>query len=105
MSGYRGMHDIGGLPAGEVVPAEHDYALWEKRVDALMVLLTKKKLMTVDELRRNIESLGADAYEKMSYYERWIYAIAQTLIQRGVISIDELGRQIAAVQARSDDGN
>ncbi len=105
MSSYRGVHDIGGLPGGEVVPTEHDYALWEKRVDAMMVLLSKKNLMTVDELRRNIESLGADAYDKMSYYERWIYAIAQTLIQRGVISIDELGRDIAAVQGRSDDGN
>ncbi len=105
MSSYRGVHDIGGLPGGEVVPTEHDYALWEKRVDAMMVLLSKKNLMTVDELRRNIESLGADAYDKMNYYERWIYAIAQTLIQRGVISIDELGRHIAAVQARSDDGN
>ncbi len=105
MSSYRGVHDIGGLPGGEVVPTEHDYALWEKRVDAMMVLLSKKGLMTVDELRRNIESLGADAYDTMSYYERWIYAIAQTLIQRGVISIDELGRHIAAVQGRSDDGN
>lgn len=105
MNTYRGVHDIGGLPAGEVIPSEHDFALWEKRVDALMVLLSRKKLMTVDELRRNIESLGADAYDKMSYYERWIYAITQTLIQRGVISIDELGVRIADVQARSDGAN
>lgn len=102
MTNYRGVHDIGGLPAGPVEPGEHDYALWEKRVDALLVLLTKKGLMTVDELRRNIESLGADAYDKMNYYERWIYSITQTLIQRGVISIDELGRRIAEAQARGD---
>lgn len=100
MENYRGMHDVGGLPAGKVNPDEHDYALWEKRVDALMMLLSKKNLMTVDELRRNIEALGADAYDKMAYYERWIYAITQTLIQRGVISIDDLGRRIAEVQAR-----
>jgi hypothetical protein len=96
---YRGIHDMGGLPAGKVEPSEHDYALWEKRVDALMVLLSKKGFMTVDELRRNIESLGADAYDKMSYYERWIYAVTQTLIQRGVISVEELGRRIAEAQA------
>ena len=29
-----------------------------------------------DERRRAIESLGADAYERLSYYERWIAAIA-----------------------------
>jgi hypothetical protein len=38
----RGVHDLGGLPAGPVDRAEHDYALWEKRVDALMVLLGHK---------------------------------------------------------------
>jgi len=91
---YRGVHDMGGLPAGKVMVSEHDYALWEKRVDALMVLLSKKGHVTVDELRRNIETLGAEAYDKMSYYERWIYSITQTLIQRGVITIEELGSGI-----------
>ena len=95
MMNYRGIHDMGGLQAGKVEANEHDYALWEKRVDALMVLLSKKGHVTVDELRRNIETLGADAYDKMSYYERWIYAITQTLIQRGVITIEELGSAIA----------
>ena len=60
--------------------------------------------MTVDELRRNIEGLGQDAYDKMSYYERWIHSITQTLIQRGVISIDELGRKMAEAQAHADGG-
>ena len=98
----RGHHDMGGLPAGTVEPAEHDYALWEKRVDALMVLLGHKdrRLITVDELRRHIESLGPEAYDTMSYYERWIYAITQALLQRGVITVDELGHKIEAIQAR-----
>jgi hypothetical protein len=95
---------MGGLPAGAVERTEHDYALWEKRVDALMMLLSSKdrRLLTVDELRRNIESLGPDAYDTMSYYERWIYAITQTLIQRGVITVDELGRTINAVEDREE---
>jgi hypothetical protein len=99
---YRGIHDMGGLPATKVEATEHDYALWEKRVDALLVLLSKKGHVTVDELRRNIETLGAEAYDKMSYYERWIYAITQTLIQRGTISIDELGTGIAQAQAHGE---
>lgn len=102
MMNYRGIHDMGGLPAGKVEASEHDYALWEKRVDALMVLLSKKGHLTVDELRRNIETLGADAYDKMSYYERWIYAITQTLIQRGIITVDELGSSIAQAQAHGE---
>lgn len=93
---------MGGLPAAAVEPTEHDYALWEKRVDALLSLLSDKGLMTVDELRGGIESLGAAAYERMSYYERWMHAVAQTMIRRGVVSVDELGRKIAEVQGRPD---
>jgi hypothetical protein len=95
-------HDLGGREAGPVEKTEHDYALWEKRVDALMVLLSARKLITVDELRRNIEDLGADAYHKLTYYERWIHAVTQTLIQRGVITIDELGRRMAQVEQRTE---
>ena len=104
----RGHHDMGGLPAGKVERTEHDYADWERRVDALMVLLSGirggKKLMTVDELRKNIEAIGPDAYEKMSYYERWVTSITQTMIQRGVITTDELGRKMQEVQGRERDG-
>jgi hypothetical protein len=102
----RSHHDMGGQPAGPVAHAEHDYALWEKRVDALLVLLSRKdrRLITVDELRRNIESLGAEAYDAMTYYERWIHSISQTLIQRGVISIDELGKRMAEVEQRHERG-
>jgi hypothetical protein len=93
---------MGGLPAGPVEPSEHDYAHWEKRVDALMVLLSapERRLLRVDELRRNIEGLGPDAYHAMSYYERWIAAITRVLLERGVITSDELGRRIEAVRAR-----
>jgi len=109
MSGFdpaRSHHDMGGQPAGAVGRSEHDYSRWEKRVDAMLVLLAGKdrKLMTVDELRKNIEAIGPAAYDQMSYYERWIHSIAQTLIQRGVISIEELGRKMAEVEARHAKG-
>ncbi len=70
-----------------------------------MVLLTgvkggRKKRMTVDELRKNIEALGPEAYERMSYYERWVISITQTMVQRGVITTEELGRKMAEVESR-----
>jgi len=94
---------MGGLPAGKVVASEHDYAFWEKRVDAMQRLLSEpgRTLLSVDELRRNIEGLGPDAYDKMSYYERWMSAICNTLLQRGVITAEELGRKMAEVEARA----
>lgn len=103
----RGVHDMGGLGSGRVVPVEHEYALWEKRVDALNVLLAHpdRRLICVDELRRNIESLGSAAYDRMTYYERWIHAITQALIQRGVIGIDELAQKMAEVERRTAAGD
>jgi Nitrile hydratase beta subunit len=98
----RGYHDLGGLPAGPVDPTDHAKALWEKRVHAMLVLLADpaRRVMTVDELRRGIESLGAAEYDRLSYYERWITSITNTLLQKGVFTTDELGRKLAEVERR-----
>ena len=91
---------MGGLPAGKVEPTEHDYPEWERRVDALVQLLRGGGKITVDELRKNIEALPPEAYDKLSYYEKWISSLTQTLIQRGVITTEELGRKMAEVEKR-----
>jgi len=98
----RRHHDMGGLPAGALDRDDHDHAPWEKRVDALLRLLAdgKRRIMTVDELRRGIEQLGPGAYDEMSYYQRWMASIADNLLQKGVITVDELGRRMADVEAR-----
>jgi len=97
----RSHHDMGGLPAGPVERSEHDYALWEKRIDAMLVtLIQDKRLMRVDELRRGIESLAPDVYDRLSYYERWIASIAKVLVEKGVFSQAELDARIARIAAR-----
>ncbi len=103
--GRRGHHDMGGERAGAVKPQEHDFELWERRVDALMTILSgiegPRRLITVDELRKNIEALPPDAYDTMNYYDRWVCSITQTLIQRGVITTEELARKMAEVNGRT----
>jgi len=96
----RGHHDMGGLPAGKVEPTEHDYAEWERRIDAMVQLLRGAGQITVDELRKNIEALPPEAYDKLSYYEKWISSLTQTLLQRGVITTEELGRKMEEVAGR-----
>ena len=94
---------MGGLEAGSIeVDNEHDYAYWEKKIDAVRRLLSdeKRRMFTVDEMRRGIEELGAKAYDEMSYYERWTASTTNILIEKGVISIDELGRRMEEVEAR-----
>lgn len=99
----RSHHDMGGLPAGPVEQDEHDYQLWEKRVDAILVLLAGKQLLTVDELRKGIEALPPDAYDRLSYYERWISSVCTGLIHRGTISIEEVRAKLADIEQRKTD--
>jgi hypothetical protein len=91
---------MGGLPAGSVDRSEHDYAEWERRVDAMAVVLSQKRLLNVDQRRRAIETLTPQAYDSLAYYERWVIALGQTLVQRGVITSAELARKMLEVEKR-----
>ena len=96
----RSWHDMGGLDAGAIQRGEHDFALWEKRVDALMRISSAKGYFTVDGLRRALEGMGPDAFEKMTYYERWMAAITQNMIEAGAFTIEELNARMEEVAAR-----
>jgi len=98
----RRWHDMGGLEAEPVNPETHDFALWEKRVDALQVITSTKGLFTVDGLRRVLEDMGEEAFETMTYYERWTQSVNQNLIEAGTYTLEELGAKMAEVQARGD---
>jgi len=90
------VHDRGGWPdAGPINKAEHDLSMWEKRTDAILMLLSsaEKRVIRGDELRRAIESLAPDAYEKLSYYERWITAIEILLIEKGILTRTEIDQK------------
>ena len=102
---HRGYHDMGGDAAGAIDQEGHAYLLWEKRIDAMMVLLSgpEKQLIRVDELRRAIESLGPDAYDDLSYYERWTAAITALMLEKGVVSQAELDGKVAAMKAARGD--
>jgi Nitrile hydratase beta subunit len=97
----RGHHDMGGLPAGKVERSEHDYPEWQRRVDAMVQILRLGGRITVDELRKNIEALPPAAYDQLEYYEKWVSSLTQTLLQRGVITTDELGRKMEEVDKRA----
>ena len=54
-------------------------------------------MLTVDERRKNIEALPPEMYDRLSYYERWIMSLTQSLIERGVITTEELARKMLDV--------
>ena len=91
----RSHHDMGGEPAGKVEPKEHDYAEWERSIDAMNVLLwgikDGRRLMTVDEHRKNIEALPDAEYDSLGYYEKWVASTANTMVEKGLVRAEELG--------------
>ena len=97
----RGVHDLGGLPAGPVDRNEHESTFFDQRVDAMMRLLAHPVggHFTVDAMRRAIESLPREDYFGLGYYERWVRAIRLLALEKGLISEDELKRKLAALAA------
>ncbi|MDX8352256.1 SH3-like domain-containing protein [Cognatiyoonia sp. IB215182] len=91
---------MGGQPAGPIDRDQHDFAIWEKRVDALMVICSSKGHFTVDGLRRVLEDMGPEAFETMTYYERWIASVNQNLIEAGIYTTAELGARMSEVAER-----
>ncbi|MCB1744253.1 MAG: nitrile hydratase subunit beta [Gammaproteobacteria bacterium] len=98
----RAVSDIGGLPAGHVDIHEHEPTMTERRIDAMMMLLREKPraYWVTDENRRTIESLTPEFYEGSAYYERWVVAMRNLLIEKGVLSEDEIETRLAEVRAR-----
>jgi len=91
------VHDRGGWPTDAPIDrSEHDLADWELLTDALVHTLSGHGLMNVDELRRGIESMPPDEYEKASYYERWLYSIETILTEKGVLAPGELDARLAS---------
>jgi hypothetical protein len=100
--GNRGIHDMGGDHAGPVDRHEHKPTLTELRIDAMMQLLRNKPrgFWTTDENRRTIESLAPDTYRDSGYYERWVYAMQNLLLEKDVLTQAEIDTKLAEVKAR-----
>ena len=95
-------HDMGGLPAGPVEPSEHDLSYWERRIESMLSLCFRKGLLKdAAELRHRIEGLGPDAYERLSYYERWAAALTARLTELEVVNDAELAAKIADIKSRT----
>jgi hypothetical protein len=92
----RAVHDRGGWATDVPIDrTEHELADWELLTDALLGVLAARRLMNVDQLRRGIESMPPDAYERASYYERWLYSIETRLVEEGVLAPGELDARLA----------
>jgi hypothetical protein len=90
-----GVHDRGGLPTEAPIDrTEHELAEWEILADALVNSLGDAGVMNVDELRRGIESMPAEEYERASYYERWLFSVETNLVEKGILRTGEVDARL-----------
>lgn len=103
---HRQHHDMGGLPGGPVNWADHEFAPWQKRIEATvrLALMSPKNQLTVDQFRRAIEELPTQLYDSLTYFEKWIAALSDLLVAHGAVTKTEVEERARhATAARADD--
>jgi Nitrile hydratase beta subunit len=93
-------HDMGGRPSDQPINnAEHALADWEIVADAVAQALGARGIRTTDESRRAMEDMPPEDYLSLSYYERWVRGTEQLLVEKGILSSEEIDRKMADVEA------
>jgi nitrile hydratase subunit beta len=88
------IHDVGGMQGFGPVEQEADeppfHADWEAHVFALNRALIGQGVYNLDEFRDAIERMPPQQYLASSYYEKWFYAVTTLLVEKGVLSAQEV---------------
>lgn len=89
-----GMHDLGGRQGFGPVRYTHDarpfHERWEVRANSLYVFAVRRGLFNMDEYRHAIERMEPRHYLTASYYERSLTSLATLLVEKGIVTRDEL---------------
>ncbi len=92
------VHDLGGAPGGPIDKRGHEVEDWERLADAITIALDIKGIKTTDEHRRAQE--GLENYRDLSYYERWVAATETLLVEKGILTREEIDERSAEISQR-----
>ena len=88
------INDVGGMqgfaPAGQELDEPAFHADWEAHVFAMNRALIGRGAYNLDEFRDAIERMPPQEYLAASYYERWFHAITVLLVEKGVLTTQEV---------------
>ena len=89
-----GIHDLGGRQGFGAVRyarnASAFHAAWEVRANSLYALAVRRGIFNMDEYRHAIERMEPRHYLAASYYERSLTSMATLLVEKGVVTREEL---------------
>lgn len=90
----NGVHDMGGMHGMGPIQYEKNepvfHHVWEARVFAIDRALRAWRKWNIDAGRHAIELLPPADYLRMSYYERWLDRDIALLLQRGLLTREEI---------------
>lgn len=88
------VHDMGGRLGDGVIPDKDDAVVfhqdWHAKALALTLASGTLGAWNIDISRHARERLSPTDYTRFSYYEKWMAALANLLVERGVLSAEEL---------------
>lgn len=94
------LHDMGGtMNYGPVHPELDEpifHADWERKALALTVLMGASGQWNIDQARAARESLPPLRYLSNTYYQIWLDALDRMMLERGLVTADELACGMAA---------
>ncbi|MEL6621213.1 MAG: nitrile hydratase subunit beta [Pseudomonadota bacterium] len=94
------IHDMGGrFGDGRVKPEPEDvkfHADWHPRALALTLACGMLGQWNLDMMRRAREGLAPTDYARFAYYEKWLAALADMLVEVGLVTCAELAGEAAA---------
>jgi hypothetical protein len=95
--------DFGGLsfpdPQSKTIQiTDHQLYPWEKSCHALLDILDFKKIINTEEKRRGISEMGSELVGTTNYFEKWILSAARVLLQKGILTPDEIARKVLEVE-------
>ncbi|UWQ78005.1 nitrile hydratase subunit beta [Leisingera sp. S132] len=95
------VHDMGGrFGDGPVLPEDENAPVfaedWHARALAVTLACGALGQWNIDTSRHAREKLSPKDYTRFSYYEKWIAALADLLVEKGVLTREDLAGQGAA---------
>jgi nitrile hydratase len=91
-----GIHDLGGKqgygPVQYTLNATAFHSPWEVRVNAMYAHAVRRGIFNMDEYRHAIERMDPRHYLTASYFERSLTGFATLLVEKGVLTREELER-------------
>ena len=104
----NGAHDLGGMHGMGPIDPEDDepvfHADWERRAFALTLAMGSWRKWNLDRSRFDREQMPGPEYLTTTYYEHWLYALENQMIEHEFLTGEEIDARAGELRAADRQG-